>query len=113
MSFTFQTKHRKKKKQYNNLLKNEIEVQQIFKQINTLPLIPIEYVEPVFTTIENENRFNELNSFFNYFRETYIKRFNPELWNYYNIINHRKIMFVKDIIIESMVFFLKNQYYGN
>ncbi len=87
--FHFRQSIERKKKQYNNLLKNEIEVQQIFKQINTLPLIPIEYVEPVFTTIENENRFNELNSFFIYFRETYIKRFNPELWNYYNIANHR------------------------
>ena len=37
--------------------------------------MPIEYVEPVFTDIENENTFNELNSFFNYFRDTYITRF--------------------------------------
>ena len=51
--------------------------------------MPIEYVEPVFTDIENENTFNELNSFFNYFRDTYITRLNPELWNYFNISNNR------------------------
>lgn len=71
------------------MYKNEVEVQQIFKQINTLPLIPVEYVEPVFSIIENENRFNELIEFFNYFRDIYIERFSPELWNYFKIENNR------------------------
>ena len=43
----------------------------------------------MFTTIENNNTFNELNSFFIYFRDTYITRFNLELWNYLNIANDR------------------------
>ena len=67
----------------------------------------------MFTTIENENRFNELNSFFNYFRETYIKRFNPELWNYYNIANDRINNVCEGYNNRINGIFLKNQQYGN
>lgn len=111
--FHYRQSIERKRKHNNNLFKNKIEAQQILKQINTLPLIPIEYVEPAFIPIENENTFNDLNDFFNYFRDTYITRFNPELLNYFITANNRTNNALKGYNNRINGFFLKNQQYGN
>ena len=67
----------------------------------------------MFTAIENENAFNELNSLFNYFRDTYITRFNPELRNYFNIANDRTKNLCKGYNNRINGFFLKSQQYDN
>ena len=50
-----------------------------------------EYIPLVFKKIENEakkiNNINFLN-FIKYFKDTYIKKFNPESWNYYENYRH-------------------------
>ena len=67
----------------------------------------------MFTTIETNNAFNKLKDFFIYFRDTYIIRFNPELWNYFNIANDRTNNVCEGYNNRINGFFLKTQQYGN
>ena len=63
----------------------------LYNCIRNLYMCEPEYIPLVFKKIENEaktiNNINFLN-FIKYFKDTYIKKFNPESWNYYENYRH-------------------------
>ena len=74
----------KQKKKFINYLNDKIENQELFKSLLTLPLIPSDIVENVFNELRNNNQDIILEALFEYYDDMFIKKFTPDMWNYYN-----------------------------
>ena len=82
----------KRKKLFGDYSNHSAESYNIIKRIKTLVYIDPNYVKDVFTLI-SEDSINvgekEDNFANNYFKKTYIEKFNLNEWNYYKIFDHR------------------------
>ena len=74
----------KQRKKFINYLNDKIENQELFKSLLTLPLIPSDIVENVFNELRNNNQDINLEPLFEYYDDMFIKKFTPDMCNYYN-----------------------------
>ena len=85
MLFPLETSYGKQKKKYQNILNNSVSNQETFKCLLTLPLIPADMVDE----IRNNNQNLELDELFEYYEKIFIKKYKPEMWNYFKNKNNR------------------------
>ena len=82
----------KRKKLFGDYSNHSIESYNIIKRIKTLVYIDPNYIKDVFNLIseDSENLGEKENNFVNnYFKKTYIEKFNIIEWNYYKVFDHR------------------------
>lgn len=82
-NFHYNQNIEKNRKKFMDLYNNNDSCKETFKKLRTLPFIPTAYVVHILNLIITNNKIKELSEYLKSFLNTYTKKYEVEMWNYY------------------------------